>query len=115
MKILIVDDDFDFRSALRESFEAEGVFVAEASNGKEGLLVMQKQNFDFVLSDIEMPVMGGIDFLKESRQNFPKVPFILMSGNLDLPLKAYIKLGALDAFEKQKINSRIILAKFNAS
>jgi CheY-like chemotaxis protein len=64
-RILIIEDDYDIRVALKEILEWEGFQVLTAANGKEGLEVLE-QHADpcLIILDIMMPIMNGWDFLK---------------------------------------------------
>jgi two-component system response regulator YesN len=66
LKVLIVDDEPLFRIAMREmiNWEAFGCeIVSEASNGREALRYIEKNNVDLVLIDVQMPQLNGIQFL----------------------------------------------------
>jgi CheY-like chemotaxis protein len=67
--ILVVDDDDDLRTAIRQSLEDEGYSVTEASNGREALraLAAPGATIDLVLLDLMMPVMSGWEFLTQLR------------------------------------------------
>ncbi len=66
--ILIVDDSATSRAPLRVHLLAKGVQVIEAENGKEGLWRARTQKIDLILSDIHMPVMDGLQMIRELRQ-----------------------------------------------
>ena len=61
MRILVVEDDPRLREALVDSLEFKGFQVAQAAHGVEGLNLARGQNFDLVLSDINMPGMDGLE------------------------------------------------------
>ncbi|SMF97680.1 two-component system, chemotaxis family, sensor kinase CheA [Methylomagnum ishizawai] len=67
--ILLVEDTPFFMRVTREFIVASGYQVTTAQNGREGLELLNQQDFDLVLSDIEMPVMDGRDMLKNIRAN----------------------------------------------
>lgn len=67
MKVLIVDDDSASRNYLKDSIEAEGHEVKTAENGEIGLKIFKEQLPDLVLSDIQMPVVGGLELLEAIR------------------------------------------------
>jgi two-component system, chemotaxis family, chemotaxis protein CheY len=67
LKVLIVDDSSVMRKIIERSLRQAGLDVSEvweAANGAEGLAVLQKGTPDMILSDINMPVMDGLEFLK---------------------------------------------------
>ena len=64
-KVVIIDDEYIMRQGMKHmlDWEKEGFqIVGEASNGQEGLEVIEKTLPNFVLADIEMPVLDGIEF-----------------------------------------------------
>jgi two-component system, chemotaxis family, chemotaxis protein CheY len=80
-QVLIVDDSVSIRQSLRYVVEHEGYDVIEASNGKEALTVIQPTT-KLVITDINMPEMNGIDFIKAVRAGSPSVktvPIIILT------------------------------------
>lgn len=65
LKILVVDDEQDYCDVLKMILEGKGYAVETSNNGKEALGCMEKNNFDIVVSDLNMPVMDGFELLKE--------------------------------------------------
>lgn len=67
LKVLIVDDSSVMRKIVERALRQAGLDIAEvveASNGAEALAEVQKGSLDLILSDINMPVMDGLEFLK---------------------------------------------------
>ena len=81
MKILLVDDEDELRTILRDALEKKGFSVTEASRATEGLRSLNAEEFQLVLSDVIMPDMEGIEFLRKLKKLKPDLPVILMSGN----------------------------------
>jgi CheY-like chemotaxis protein len=79
-RILVVDDDDAVRLLLRTVLERRGHSVVEAANGEEGLRCYQAAPTDLVITDIQMPVMDGLQMIKELRSAFPAVKIIAISG-----------------------------------
>jgi putative two-component system response regulator len=81
--ILIVDDSSKIRQLLSQGLEVAGFQVATAENGKEALKRMQDLRPDLILSDMDMPEMGGIDFCKKIHADpaLAAIPFVIMSAN----------------------------------
>jgi two-component system chemotaxis sensor kinase CheA len=67
-QILLLEDDSFFRRLIREYLEADGYKVTTAEDGRIGLDRLDETEFDLIVSDLEMPVMDGWDFLKHVRQ-----------------------------------------------
>lgn len=83
-KIMIIDDDQDFRLAVSELLVDEGYNVTTAKDGEAGLnnLVHQTDLPDLILVDIIMPVKSGLEFRREQLQldEINKIPVLFMSG-----------------------------------
>jgi CheY-like chemotaxis protein len=87
--VLIVEDDEDIRAAMAELLESEGFDISVASNGQEGLEVLNQMVPPcLVLLDLMMPVMNGEDFLRHVRQNpaLNIVPIIIVTASGQAPL-----------------------------
>ena len=86
MKILIIDDEAEYRSVLRDYLVLKGYVVVEAQNGEEALNEINNALPDLIISDINMPVMDGEKLytkIKESESVEGIIPFIFLSGNID--------------------------------
>ncbi len=110
-KILIIDDEENFRHMLSVILVKEGYEVETASNGEEGLQKSLMTPFDQILCDIRMPRMDGLEFLREIQKKGVDATIIMMSayGTLDIAIEA-MKLGAYDYISKPFKPDEIILA-----
>jgi len=101
MHVLIVDDEKNMRHMLKVMLDREGYVADTAADGVEGLSMMDKKDFDFILCDLKMPRMDGMAFLKEAGAKHPEKTFIMMSayGTVDTALEA-MKMGAYDYISK---------------
>lgn len=102
INILIVDDEEELRENLSDLIEDSVDSVTTAENGEEALkLVRDGHNFACIISDIQMPVMNGVELIKEFRKFDEKTPFVFFTahGNRDLMLEA-IQFGAFDFIDK---------------
>ena len=92
-KVLIVEDDTFFREAICDLLKNEYI-VSEAPNGKAATEMMSLHDFDLVLTDIQMPMLSGLELLEWSKNNKP-VPFVIMTGfSMALETKTAFELGA---------------------
>lgn len=102
LSVLVVEDDTELRAFIK-SLLADSYRVYEAGNGKEGYQAIAQHMPDFVLSDIMMPEMDGMELLHAVRSNpdISHIPFILLTAktNIDDKLEG-IKYGADDYITK---------------
>ena len=84
VKILCVDDEPNVLSALRRMFSLEGCEISTADSGAAALEQLAAQNFDVIISDMQMPSMNGAQLLQQVRQQWPQTMRILLTGTADL-------------------------------
>lgn len=99
-KILIVDDDDDFRGLLTDVFTQAGYEVTAVNNANTALETFAKGSFDAVVTDHNMPEMTGEDLIKNIRDNEPDIPIILVSGYLNQDLIQNLKNVNTEIFHK---------------
>ena len=80
-RVLIVDDEAEFRLLVKDALP--GSDVVEAENGRQALDVVQEVKLDLVITDIKMPVLDGIKLLETLRAQFPGLKVLAASGYLD--------------------------------
>ena len=80
-KILVVDDEEDYRHIVKLVLEPEGYEVIEAKDGKQGLAVLHSENPDIVILDLNMPKLDGMTVCKEIRKDkkFKHIPVIMLT------------------------------------
>ncbi len=83
-ELLLVDDDRAVLRAYRNMLARQGFAVQTASNGQAAAALLDTRSFDVIVSDIAMPEISGIDFLRAVRARDLDVPVILMTGGPDL-------------------------------
>ncbi len=80
MKILIVEDEIGIVNFLQQGLEEEGYRIEVAHNGKEGLALALKGNFNLILLDWMLPEMTGLDVCKDFRKQNKKTPIIFLTA-----------------------------------
>lgn len=96
-RILLVDDEENARIGLSRLLANEGFLVDCVSNGFEALNYLRQQEVNLIISDINMPEMNGIAFLKELNKSFPKSNVIMITAYGGV--ESYIDAMNLGAFE----------------
>jgi len=104
-RILVVDDDKDFRESLKEILEHQGYDVSTAVNGNEALSLFKQDEPDLLIIDIFMPEKDGIETMMNINRNYHDVKIIAVSagnpyGKKDLFLDIAGEIGASYTFQK---------------
>lgn len=100
-RILVVDDEPELREFVAMSLELNEYETVEAENGKRALEILKLEDFDCIVSDVEMPEMTGPEFLKNFRETNKVIPVIMLTGVKALnTVVEVMKLGAQDYLVK---------------
>ncbi len=103
MQILVVDDDLFAGEMTTAVLEDQGYQVFQAENAIEGMEVLNQQpGIALIVSDLNMPLISGIEFYRELKEQGSTLPFILLTG--DEPEKALAKEPGLDACVMKDFN-----------
>ncbi len=104
--VLLVDDSNTMRKIVGRCIRQAGIKfdnTFEAANGLEALEILENEKVDIVLSDINMPTMGGIEFLKEksTRDHIKDIPVLMISTETgDDIINEAKSFGAVGAIKK---------------
>ena len=100
-RLLIIDDEENMRHMLSSMLKKSGYRVYTASNGSEALDMVDQTLYDFILCDLKMPVMSGMEFFEAARDKLWASTVIMMSayGSIDTAVEA-MKKGAYDFISK---------------
>ena len=108
-KILIVDDSSLIRSVASDATKEAGHEPVTAENGEEGLQALKSEKIDLIFSDVNMPVMGGLEMVEKikSDENYKYIPIVMLTteSNPDLKAKGQalgVKAWMLKPFNKNK-------------
>jgi two-component system response regulator (stage 0 sporulation protein F) len=96
-RILVVDDEENARIALSKILTREGYEVASASNGYEALNYLRGKEVELIITDINMPEMNGMSFLRELNRSYPASNVIMITAYGEV--ESYIEAMNLGAFE----------------
>lgn len=98
--VLIVDDENPALDMLKIiiDWEERGFYVADtAFNGREAFEKYENNHYDLIITDIQMPVMNGIEFIKRVKEKKPEQPIIILSCHEEFSYaKAAVKMGVTD-------------------
>jgi len=97
--VLVIEDDPTTRQLIRAIIEGRGYEVWEASNGEDGVKLCRLLLPDLVITDIMMPVQGGIETMVDLQAIFSGAKVIAMSAHPD-KLELALRLGARNTFQK---------------
>lgn len=100
-RVLVVDDHRQARESVSDILRRAGHQVGCVSSAMEGIALMENESFDLVLSDLQMPGMSGLDFLRhlERKGHGAQVVMITAHGTVATAVEA-MRLGAFDYIEK---------------
>ena len=93
-KILVIDDEPDFRFFIKENLELSGNYkVITAKNGEEGLREIERKIPDIILLDLKMPGISGFDVLKKLKENEEtrNIPVIIITGSVKTEVEKKLK------------------------
>jgi CheY-like chemotaxis protein len=93
-RILLVDDDADFRKVTRRMLERAGHTVTEAPDGNIGMGHYREQPADLVIMDMYMPAVDGIEAIIRIQQEFPDIRIIATSGGGHMDQKDVLETAA---------------------
>ncbi len=108
-RVLIVDDDSMIRDMFENTMNRTSYYCCLAQNGEEALELLSNQDFDVVVTDIDMPIMNGIELSKIIKSRF-STDVIVMTGQIrSYQYAEIIKIGARDFVEKPFSPKEMIL------
>lgn len=91
--VLTVDDSVSLRKLVANTLATAGHQVMEASNGAEALDLIKTRNFNLIISDLNMPVMDGLTFIKQVRVigAYKFIPILVLTTEMDPAKKKIAK------------------------
>jgi len=100
-KVLLIDDELDFLEAMSERMRNRGLNVATAASAKEAIQIAQRETYDVLVLDLNMPEMDGLEALKILKGNNPDIHVIILTGyaTVENGIRAVLS-GAEEILEK---------------
>ena len=112
--ILVIEDEPQMLTGLRDNLEAEGYNVDSAADGKTGLQKITDNSYHLIILDVMLPQMSGLDVLKKARENGVRTPVIMLTARGEEIDKVLgLELGADDYITKP-FSLRELLARVKA-
>jgi two-component system chemotaxis response regulator CheY len=110
-KILLVDDSASVRTVAGIALRGAGYEVLEAGNGKEGLAKLNGEKIHLIISDVNMPVMDGISFLKEvkAHPSYRFTPVIMLTTEAGEDKKAAGRAAGAKAWIVKPFQPQLML------
>ena len=108
IRVLIIDDDRLSLAGLKallpwEKYEMQ--VIGEASNGRDGLLFLEKHQVDLIMVDLAMPVMDGMSFIRKCRELYPNIQYVIMTFHENFEyVQEALRLGVIDYISKLKLS-----------
>ena len=100
-RVLVVDDEDDFRETFIERLQMRELNVTGAESGEKALEILDNFLFDVVILDVKMPGMDGVETLKEMKKKRPLMEVIMLTGHSTVESAIDgLKLGAFDYIMK---------------
>ena len=107
-RILLVDDERTFLVALKHCMSSFGLDADVANNGKEAQTLLEKGNYSVLITDLIMPELDGIELTIATRENFPDIDILVISGCSDeYDFSDIIAAGATDFIAKPFSNGEL--------
>jgi CheY-like chemotaxis protein len=99
-RILIVDDQRDIRRMLRAGLDTLGVklLVVDVPSGEEAMLVITRQHFDLLITDVRLPGISGLELILQAKARNPGLKLILITGVSDATIRKQVVDAGADAF-----------------
>jgi DNA-binding NtrC family response regulator len=112
-RVLVVDDESIVRRSCERVLSPEGYDVVTISRGDDAVDLLEKEDFDIVLTDLKMPYMDGLDLLNIIKNRWPSIEVIVITGYSTPTTAIEAKnLGAYEFIEKP-FNPEEILSAVN--
>jgi DNA-binding NtrC family response regulator len=102
-RILVVDDNEDFREMLVQALRGNGYHVSEAGDGEAALEVLAKTTLDMAIVDLDMPKLNGLALSKKVKEAMPEFPIVMVTGYAQFYSAAEILSVGIDAFLQKPV------------
>lgn len=108
-RILVLDDEEHYAEMLQDLLRQHNYRVDIATRPERAIDQLEAIPYDLVISDFKMPVMDGADFLKKSRELYPNLPFILVSGLMNTPELVKVANMSVTLVMEKPLDTKVFL------
>lgn len=112
-RVLVVDDEPGMRKVLRDAFERSGHEVATAVDGREALGIMDERSFDLIVTDLNMPSVGGLELIQEVRKS-TSLPILVLTVRSEEREKVRLLDAGADDYVTKPFGVEELLARARA-
>ena len=100
-RVLLIDDEKEFLEVMSERMQTRDIDVTTASSARDALALVEKESYDAIILDLQMPEMDGLQALERLKAINPDLQVILLTGHATVEKGVQaMKLGATDVLEK---------------
>ena len=101
-RVLVVDDDPDLRDMITDILTSfsRSLEISVAADGQSALDAIKREDFDLVLLDVRMPVMDGLEALKQIKAIAPRLPVLMVTGGDSASASQALQMGAFGYLPK---------------
>jgi CheY-like chemotaxis protein len=110
LKLLLIDDNEDFRVALKHLLSSHNFQIVEAANGEQALEMMNAHMPDMAIVDLDMPKMNGIEYSRRAKKDRPGFPIIMVTAYSQFYSSKEIIAAGIDAFLQKPIDGEKLIA-----
>ena len=110
LKLLLIDDNEDFRVALKHLLSSNNFEIIEAGNGEQALEKLGTELPDMAIVDLDMPKMNGIEFSRRAKKERPGFPIIMVTAYSQFYSSKEIIAAGIDAFLQKPVDGDKLVA-----
>ena len=109
LRIPIIDDEEVVCRSCERFLKEEGYDVRTAYNGRDGIILIEENNYDIVITDLKMPGMSGMEILEYVKDKYPDIQVIMITGySTAANAEESVKKGAADYIQKPFAPSELL-------
>ncbi len=107
--VLLIDDQIDIQEMLADLLRNHGIAVDAYANGEQAIKRLKEKTYDLIITDLNMPKLGGFEFIEDARKTVLRgldIPFLIITGGKDMSEDHLYQLG-------KEINAQVLRKPFS--